>query len=187
MRRYNFDQEDGDDRGVELGGIVLTISENERFLEAIVLGTSWGGDTKDDYITHKWGGAAGTLQWARRYDNGGNDVARGLVVPNAWVYVTGYSEAGSDIDFATLSYDAGTGSDRWDHRWNYVGDPDYPADIEVSLPAGGGARVWVTGAAHDGSFVDIATLRYFDSGSGVTLEWSDTWSSGTTAGSTRAG
>lgn len=172
-RRYNHDPEDGDDRAVELGGARVFDIVETPVLRVIVLGTSYGGSTTlDDYTTHQWSGTSTSFSWEARYNNGGNDVARGLAVDadGSYAYVTGYSEGASDIDYATVSYFLGVQD--WAEREDYVGEDDYPSDIHLVVPPSGDRQVWVTGAGMDGTYSDVFTVRYLDdlSGTGVWTE-----------------
>jgi hypothetical protein len=172
VRRYNNEEEDGDDRAAAVGGICLAVTENEAILSATVLGTSWGGSTAlDDYTYHNWSGTSSTFNWEARYNNGGNDVA--VAMSPHGQYVTGYSEGGSGTDFATISYSGDT--EVWVERFNYLGDDDFPLDLHQHSPPSGHTQVWVTGAGMDGSDMHAATVRYLDNGGTVVDTWSDGW------------
>jgi hypothetical protein len=52
------------------------------------------------------------------------------------VFVTGYSGVGTEVDYATVAYDAGTGTPRWVARYNGTGNSiDQPNAIAVSASA----------------------------------------------------
>jgi hypothetical protein len=71
--------------------------------------TGWGGVTYTDYLTVKWN-TSGIQQWAARYSgaaSNSNDRAYDLALdPVGNLYVTGYSDEGSDrsLDFTTIRY-----------------------------------------------------------------------------------
>jgi hypothetical protein len=110
-----------------------------------VTGQSAGTNTGADYATIAYDGATGVEQWAKRYNDASNgtDTASALAVNPAsgTVYVTGRSHASTGlIDYATVAYDADTGTKRWAHR--PAGTVSFPSSIAVSPTTG---RVVVTG------------------------------------------
>jgi hypothetical protein len=60
VRRYDYgvihDAASDDDRAVELGPVTVALlgEPAESVLEAIILGTTWAGASKDDFTTHRW-------------------------------------------------------------------------------------------------------------------------------------
>ena len=78
----------------------------------------------------------------------------------AFVYVTGYSFGrGSDLDYATIAYDASSGSRRWVSRYN---GPGNGGDSAYGLGvAPDGSQVYVTGySLGSGGVTEIATVAY---------------------------
>jgi DNA-binding beta-propeller fold protein YncE len=135
-----------------------------------VTGTSDGGGISSvDYATVAYGAATGTQLWFARYDGPANstDYASALAVDpdGASVYVTGQSEGGgSSVDYATIAYEAATGSQRWAARYNGPGNfIDAAQAIAVSPD---GSSVFVTGYSAGatyttgGSSWDYATIAY---------------------------
>jgi outer membrane protein assembly factor BamB len=132
-----------------------------------VTGSSNGPGGDPDYATVAYDRATGTEQWKTRYDGPGNgeDFARALAVgPDGnIVFVTGASKGvGGTPDYATVAYDAATGVELWNARYN---GPGNKGDSAYSLGIGpDGTRVFVTG----GSAGDYATVAY-DAATGVEL------------------
>ena len=129
-----------------------------------VTGTSIG--TAEDYGTVAYDASTGTRLWARHYDASGNiDVAAALGVSpdGSVVFVTGGSDGStSGDDYATVAYDAVTGTRLWVQRYSAGGgDSDSASALEVS-PDGG--AVFVTGF----SLGDYATVAY-DASTGARL------------------
>lgn len=117
-----------------------------------------------DYATVAYDAATGSEVWVARYDGPGNgeDAAWSIGVSpdGSRVYVTGYSygpETG--YDYATVAYDAATGSAVWVARYDGLGND---ADAAVSLAVSpDGARVYVTGASFGSDTeYDYATVAY---------------------------
>ena len=136
-----------------------------------VTGLSYSGSWWD-YTTIAYSASNGTRLWLRTYDGPGrqDDEAELLAVSpdGGTVYVSGYSQGdGTDADFATIAYDASTGSELWLRRYNGPDDfNDYPEALVVSPD---GTRVFVTGHS---DFPDTpnhyATVAY-DAATGSTL------------------
>ena len=91
-----------------------------------VTGKSCAGTTAScDYKTVKYN-ASGVQQWVATYDNGDRDEAVAIGLDGAGhVVVTGQSKA-VNHDFATVQYDAGTGTQNWVKRYDAAGSNDYP-------------------------------------------------------------
>jgi hypothetical protein len=122
-------------------------SDGSRREEVFVTGRSNGASSDNsqaDFATVAYDGLTGTQLWVSRYDGPAHDrdLAYGLAVSpdGSSVLVTGES-AGNGADYATICYDALTGTQRWLARYDN-GSDDLPLDIIVS-PAGG--TVAVTG------------------------------------------
>jgi outer membrane protein assembly factor BamB len=138
-----------------------------------VTGYSFDPNTSYDYATVAYDAASGTQRWVARYNGPGNgdDVAYGLAVSRggATVFVTGYtSRSNSSKDYATVAYDAATGTQRWAARYKGPGNGD---DVPYAVAVGGGgASVFLTGySAGSNTSFDYATVAY-DAASG-TRRW----------------
>jgi PQQ-like domain len=106
----------------------------------------------------------GAQLWATRYNGTGNnaDVATSVAVSptGGTVYVTGqsYGTAGV-VDYATVAYDAATGTRQWVARYNGPASSlsNVPSSVAVSPD---GKTVFVTGKSQVGQFNDYATVAY---------------------------
>lgn len=114
-----------------------------------VTGASAGAPASghEDYATVGYNAVTGATLWERRYDGpAGDNAAKAVAVSldGSTVYVTGESKGpGTDMDYATVAYNAATGAPRWASRYNAPGNlDDDPAAVAVS-PATG--NVFVTG------------------------------------------
>ncbi len=208
VRRYDFGIQ-GDDRAAELGPVTIAVLLNQppgspdKFLSAVVLGTSYGGGTTlDDFTTHQWytgdtGGVSGT-RWDKRFDLGYNDTATGLRCEGAFLYCAGYSEVAPatdfgggemdnldspalDEDYSIVSYNMGAGpppSVRWYDTWNYAGYPDHCFDV-ATRRVENDIHVWLTGEAKTGSRWDVGTVHYLDVvGGSVTRDYTTGFNAG---------
>jgi WD40 repeat protein len=127
-----------------------------------VTGSASGGNSLD-YVTLAYDGATGAEEWLARYSpKGGYDQATAIGVSpdGATVFVTGQSNvAGTSDDFATVAYDAATGSSRWTARYNGPGNGIDDATAMGVSPDG--ATVFVTGNSVGSHAVDdYATVAY---------------------------
>src|SRR5439155_20644358 len=100
--------------------------------------------------------------WISTYNGTGDtgDTARavGVSPDGAAVYVTGGSDGGRGNDYATVSYDAVSGHQRWASR--YDGDGGWDQAYALAVSPDGGA-VYVTGSSFGGhSGDDYATIAY---------------------------
>jgi outer membrane protein assembly factor BamB len=118
-----------------------------------VTGQSSAG--QGDYATFAYDAGSGAKLWSRRYNGpfGEGDAAQALAVSpdGARVYVTGYSQGSavaSDSDYATIAYDAATGTSVWTRRYDGPRD-DYDIPQAVAVGPDGG-HVYVTGGSADG-------------------------------------
>jgi outer membrane protein assembly factor BamB len=125
-----------------------------------VTGTSFGQDTYQDYVTLAYDAGTGGLKWESRYDGpaGTYESANGLGLSpdGGTLYVTGSSEQwlfGPD-DYATVAYDALTGSELWVTRFDAPVDSEDEANELAVSP--GGRRLYVTGESR----FDYTTLAY---------------------------
>jgi WD40 repeat protein len=120
-----------------------------------------------DYATVAYGTGAGVRRWVMRYTRPffGNDRASdvGVSLDGATVFVTGSSEATSEgyetTDYATLAYEASTGTRLWTKRYNGPGDgADRANALAVSSTE---ASIFVTGSDTSSTpGEDIATVAY---------------------------
>jgi WD40 repeat protein len=129
-----------------------------------VTGTSQGATSHYDSATVAYSAATGTRLWARRYNGPGNgdDHAYSVAVSpgGTRVFVTGDSQgAGSGYDYATVAYNAATGTRLWARRYN---GPGNSYDVATSLAVSpGGTRVFVTGiSVGRATGFDYATVAY---------------------------
>lgn len=129
-----------------------------------VTGKSWGSASSFDYATVAYDAATAAQVWVSRYNGptSGDDIAVGLEASSdgGRVYVTGQSVgSGTSTDYATLSYDATTGTQVWLQRYNGSANSwDEPAALAVSSD---GSRVIVTGrSVGSGTYSDYATISY---------------------------
>src|SRR5581483_2283892 len=130
--------------------------------------TGWlyyGSAHNYDYTTIAYDTAAGTQLWLAHYDGPANyiDQARALGVSpdGAKVFVTGRSTTifPGQQDYATVGYDASTGSRLWVKRYDGTGNgPDDAYALGVSPD---GSSVFVTGQSPGStSGFDYATVAY---------------------------
>ena len=128
----------------------------------IVTGSSLDGFF--DYATVAYDSTSGAQRWVSRYDGQGHldDYAHalGLSADGGTVIVTGNSCcSGGSHDYATVAYDAATGTQRWEGRYDGPGDS---ADVATALGVSpDGATVLVTGGSPSlGGLNDYATVAY---------------------------
>jgi len=138
-------------------------------LRAFVTGASGGGGSGYsylDYATIAYDVYTGAQVWVKRYDGAGHGedqaTALGVSASGPTVLVTGYSDTGfgTDLyDYATVAYDASTGTKLWAKRYN---GPGNGADQAHALAmASGGSTVFVTGTSlGSSSGFDYATVAY---------------------------
>jgi hypothetical protein len=117
-----------------------------------------------DYVTIAYDSASGTQLWLSRYDAGGNDLPLGLGLSpdGSRLFVTGNSQRGEAFDATTVGYDTISGSQAWVVRYNSA-DNGTAKDVGEGLATSpDGARLYVTGVAHDSSGSDsmVGTLAY---------------------------
>ena len=148
--------------------------------KVFVTGKSWGGSTaKDDYATVAYAAATGDRLWAKRYNAGALDQPYAIAVSpdGARVFVTGSSQGGSplDWDYATLGYDATTGTRLWKRRFN-GGFGDNATGLAVSPDS---KRVYVGGTRYGGPSNDTMDYQAFayDAATGV-RDWSMRYNGG---------
>ena len=114
-----------------------------------------------DYLTIAYRTSTGARLWTRRYSAGRNDYSSDVVASpdGARLFVTGRSEGGtSDDDYATVAYNAATGSQLWVRRYNGPGGgPDAAADVALSPR---GSTVFVTGTGSGQHSFEAVTIAY---------------------------
>jgi hypothetical protein len=112
-----------------------------------VTGESTGSGTSTDYLTLSYDAASGAQRWQAGYDgNADIDKATALAVApdGSRVYVTGFSSGNATgTDYATLAYDAASGTQLWVTRYNGPADASDEAYAIALSP--GGTVVYVTG------------------------------------------
>lgn len=141
-----------------------TVAPSPDGTKVFVTGRRAGGPTCWDYVTMALDAATGTQLWRKVYDGpaSGDDAAHAMAVsPNGSdVFVTGISWGGtSGHDYATLAYDAGTGTQQWVRRYNGLANGDENASSLAASPDG--SRVFLTGGSWGGTTAfDYATVAY---------------------------
>jgi hypothetical protein len=141
----------------------LALSPDGR--QVFVVGESVSGAF--DFGLVAYSARSGRSQWTARYDGpaGGNDWGYAVAVSpdGGRVFVTGPSEQRlgfpAPADYATVAYDAATGSELWVARYD---GPAHEEDSAFSVAVSpGGSSVFVTGTSHQtASNNDYATIAY---------------------------
>lgn len=130
-----------------------------------VTGRSEGTGTGMDYATAAYDAETGAERWVTRYTGGGAagwDEATSVAAGpgGAGVFVTGQSGAANGAaDYATVAYDAATGTQRWATRYDGPGGSiDVALSVEVARD---GTAAYVTGqSVGSGTGYDYATAAY---------------------------
>lgn len=158
-RNYNYGTNEGKALGVSPDGSKVYVTG-----QSLVSGHY-------DYVTIAYDTATGNRVWFQRFDSTSHldDIPAALAVSpdGSKVFVTG-SSAGSSTgeDYATVAYDASTGTRLWVMRFNWANLDDAATAIGVSPDS---SRVFVTGSSVGparGS--DYGTIAY-DAASGAKL------------------
>jgi DNA-binding beta-propeller fold protein YncE len=129
-----------------------------------VTGGSMGAGGDFDYATIAYDPQNGAQDWIARYDSapGATDFASAVAVSRdgSEVFVAGTCCNGSSrgADYATIAYDAATGSKLWKRQYDGPAHRDDGAMALVTSPDGG--RVFVTGASDSGTKNSYATVAY---------------------------
>jgi len=130
-----------------------------------VTGRSHGSATGWNYTTIAYDAATGAMGWVATYTKrgGGSDIPHAMASSpdGATLFVTGSSWGGPSEgdDYATVAYDAATGSQLWTARYNSSADGEETANGLVVSPDG--SRVVVTGSSDvPDSGADFATAAY---------------------------
>jgi hypothetical protein len=124
-----------------------------------------------DYATIAYGAATGTRRWISRYSGPGDATASSIATSpdGSKVFVTGSSvDLAGSAEYASIAYDAATGTRRWISR--YSGPGDEPASATSIAAGADGSKVFVTGYSYLNGSTDYATVAYQTS-SGARL-WS---------------
>jgi hypothetical protein len=128
-------------------------------------GFVWPTGGEEDYLTTAMDALDGRVLWVRRYagPGGGRDVAESVVASpdGSSVFVTGYSLGQStSYDFATIAYDARTGTRIWLRRYD---GPQHDADEALCMAITlDGRFLYVAGFAEETSefSTDYTTIAY---------------------------
>jgi PQQ-like domain len=138
--------------------------------KVFVTGQSTGSGGGYDYATVAYDATSGARLWVSRYNGPGNsvDAASALAVSSdgSKLFVIGSSGLGY-TDYATVAYDAASGSRLWVRRYNgSAGADDYPTGLGVSPD---GSKLFVTGSSWGfNTYADYLTVAY-DAASGARL------------------
>jgi WD40 repeat protein len=141
------------DRGLDVG----VSPDGSR---VFVTGESTQFQGGEDYMTVAYAATTGQQLWATRYRGvGGLDTAHSLVVApdGSRVYVTGES-LGESFDYATLAYDAATGQEVWEARYDGPIQGGWDSAYAIAITPDG-SRIFVTGESQSED-PDYATVAY---------------------------
>jgi len=152
------------------GGEDVAVSPDGQ--SVFVAGDSAGAGLYYDYATIAYDAASGAQKWVKRYDGPAHrdDITASVAMgpDGSSVFVTGNSVgSGTGVDYATVAYDAATGSPLWTRRY------DGPVSLDDGAEAVGvspdGSKVFVTGHSEGSTgATDYATQAY-DAGTGTVL------------------
>jgi WD40 repeat protein len=152
---------DGPNSGLDAACAIRVSPDGTR---VFVTGFSTGAGTSYDYATVAYDAATGAQLWVARYDGPGHaeDEATSMAVraDGSTVFVTGASTgSGTGLDYATVAYDASTGSQVWASRFDGPGhDSDWATSVAVTPD---GKQVDVTGySTSTATGLDYATIAY---------------------------
>jgi TolB-like protein len=153
----------GPTSGIVFGDAARALAVSPDGSAVFVTGGSAGATSGPDYVTVAYDATTGDRLWAKRYDGprSATDRATALgVSPDASkVFVTGYSRgSGTGYDYATLGFDAATGTRLWVDRYDGPANGPDSASALVVDPVGAG--VIVTGASSGPTSPDYATVAY---------------------------
>lgn len=125
------------------------------------------GVSENEYATLAYESSTGARIWTRRYDGpaDGPDRAEDLAVSpdGTTLFVTGASTGPTGrFDYATVAYDASTGTRRWIRRYDGPGTGDHGHDQASALAVSpDGTTLFVTGrSAGPMTHADYATIAY---------------------------
>jgi DNA-binding beta-propeller fold protein YncE len=164
VARYDGPRQDRD-----TSYVVATSPDGRAFVTGFSVGR---GDPigYEDYATLAYDLATGARLWVSRYDGPGGlyDVAYDLAVSpdGSKVFVTGTSVPDNPYqDFATVAYDAATGTELWASLFS--GRPNgYDLAFAVGVSPSGG-RVFVAGQSSGGASGDDMTVVSYDAATGA--------------------
>jgi outer membrane protein assembly factor BamB len=119
-----------------------------------------------DYFTTAFDASSGDVLWGQRYDSSGAEYPYQQDLPSAMdvspdgskVFVTGASGPWRDPDYATVAYDASSGTELWVKRFQGRRDGDDIARAIVVSPDS--TKVFVTGASVAAGNFDYVTIAY---------------------------
>jgi WD40 repeat protein len=163
VRRYNGPANTND--------VARSLAVSPDGSKVFVTGPSAGSRSGVDYATVAYDASTGAQLWVMRYSSGsGNDFAEALEVSpdGSKVFVTGRSKgSASGWDYASVAYDASSGSHLWTKRYNGPGKAgDFAHALGVSPD---GSMVFVTGgSAGSAGSAAYATVAY-DASTGAQL------------------
>ena len=154
-KRYNGPGDNFD------GAVAAAVSPNSSTV--FVTGYSFDSTTGYDYATLAYDSLTGGVNWTERYDGPTSTTDRASAIAvspdGSTVFVTGYSESSTGRDYATVAYDAASGSIRWSKRYDGPVDADDEANaLGVSSD---GATLFVTGYSYGSTLSrDFVTVAY---------------------------
>jgi outer membrane protein assembly factor BamB len=156
IKRYTAALNGGND-------VAVSVAVGRDGSSVFVTGSSDDGGYSYDYFTIAYDASTGTRLWAKRFGHSYDDVAYALVVSpdGSKVFVTGDSLLGpfaADADYATVAYDASTGTKLWVKRYD---GPHHNYDVAVAASVSpDGSAVFVTGKSKGSLDFDYATVAY---------------------------
>src|SRR5258706_6982701 len=132
-----------------------------------VTGLSVGTSSSYDYATIK-SSNTGMPLWTNRYNGKANqeDWPYSIAVDRTGnVFVTGFSNNGTNFDFLTVAYST-VGLSLWTNRFNAPGNGD---DIGAAITVDADGNVLVTGSGYfgNGTSSDFITIKYSNAGIGL--------------------
>jgi outer membrane protein assembly factor BamB len=119
-----------------------------------------------DFLVQALDAATGALVWEARYDGPARylDSADALTVSGSRVIVTGQTHMGSGaINAATLAFDADTGEQLWESRFNGAGIESRPVAITTSPD---GSLALITGKRETGPGISDSYIVAYDVSTG---------------------
>jgi len=160
VKRYN---------GSGFGARALSVAASPTGNTVFVTGESTNqAQTALDYATVAYNATTGTQVWAKRYNGPGNSTddatSLGVSPTGSTVYVTGYSVGSThSYAYATIAYNAATGTQRWIQRYDAHGGFE---DTAYSVAVSSTGTVFVTGSALTGGATgqDYTTIAYNPAG-----------------------
>jgi DNA-binding beta-propeller fold protein YncE len=158
VQRYN-----GPGNGYDAAASVAVSPDGSKVFVTGTSSSNWL-TSGDDYLTLAYDAATGSKLWEMRYDGVGKGVdlatSVGVSPDGSRVFVTGGTTGtGNPYDYATIAYDAATGTQQWVTSYNGPGNgEDLARALQVSPD---GSKVFVTGFSFGAtSDFDYATVAY---------------------------